>query len=156
MKHIEIDEDIFKYLQKHALPFVETPNDTLRRLFGLSKTKNATEKPIAARPVSFRMKRQKTQLSRLTKSGVLREGQKLILRDHRKNPVPGVEAFVRGDRLQCNGKTDSMSALAKKYLKEKCHYKSSDFQGPALWYTESNESVFDLWKKYLKNSGEEE
>ncbi|HPR90092.1 MAG TPA: hypothetical protein PLD93_01525 [Synergistaceae bacterium] len=155
MRHIEIDEEVFKYLQSHALPFVETPNDTLRRLFGVNKTRSDSEKPIAVRPVSFRMKRQKTRLSQLTKSGVLREGQKLILHDHRKNPVPGIEAFIRGDRLEWKGSTYSMTALAKKHLREICHYQSPEVQGPAHWYTEANERVFDLWKKYLEENENE-
>lgn len=34
-QHIEIDDDVFAALQEHAEPFVDTPNDVLRRLLGL-------------------------------------------------------------------------------------------------------------------------
>lgn len=155
MRHIEIDEDVFKYLQEHAPAYTETPNDTLRRLLGLNKGKTLAARPVAPNAISFRLKRPKTRLSQLTKSGILNEGQKLILHDHKGNPVPGVEAHIRGDKLLCNGVIDSMSSLAKKYMREKCNYKSPEFQGPALWFTESNESVFDLWKKYLEENGSE-
>ncbi len=33
---IRIDEEVFKALQKDAKPFVDTPNDVLRRLLGLN------------------------------------------------------------------------------------------------------------------------
>ena len=36
MKNIEIDDEVFSYLQSKAIPFVETPNLTLRRLFSLN------------------------------------------------------------------------------------------------------------------------
>jgi len=32
MISIEIDDDVFAYLQEHARPFVDTPSSTLRRL----------------------------------------------------------------------------------------------------------------------------
>ena len=39
MHTIEIDETIWSYLQKHAEPFVDTPNSVLNRiLFGVSQT----------------------------------------------------------------------------------------------------------------------
>jgi hypothetical protein len=46
MKEIEIDNDVFFYLQSHALPYLETPNMTLRRLFGLDPA--AAEIPARA------------------------------------------------------------------------------------------------------------
>ena len=36
MRNIEIDDEVFGYLQSKAVPFVETPNLTLRRLFSLN------------------------------------------------------------------------------------------------------------------------
>ena len=150
MRQIAIDEDVFSYLEKNAIPYTDRqPNDTLRRLFGLNRAKgvSADAKAEGLRP--FRGKRPKTRLSELIAAGTLKEGQKLILYDHRGNPVPGIEAFVRGDMLEWKGATYSMSALAKKCLREICHYQSPEFQGPRHWYTESKECVFDLWKKYL-------
>lgn len=36
MPSIRIDEDVWKALQEHAKPFVDTPNDVLRRVFQLA------------------------------------------------------------------------------------------------------------------------
>jgi len=38
MQSIEVDNDVFAYLQKHAQPFVDTPNSTLRRLLSIDST----------------------------------------------------------------------------------------------------------------------
>jgi len=150
MRQIEIDEDVFSYLQKNAIPYIDRqPNDTLRRLFGLNKARGAVANAGFEELRPFGRKRPKTKLSELTAAGILKEGQKLILHDHRSNPVSGIEAFVRGDMLEWKGATYSMTALAKKHLREICHYQSPEFQGPRHWYTESKECVFDLWKKYL-------
>jgi len=37
MKSIKIDEDVYAYLQQKAIAFEETPNDVLRRIFGLNQ-----------------------------------------------------------------------------------------------------------------------
>ena len=42
MKSIKFDNDVFAHLQKHARPFVDTPNSTLRRLFGIDEITNTT------------------------------------------------------------------------------------------------------------------
>lgn len=45
MKTIEIDEDVWNLLKKHAEPFIDTPNNVLRRLLGLDeKNNNAVRK----------------------------------------------------------------------------------------------------------------
>ncbi len=51
MHWIEIDDRIWQYLQKHAEPFVDTPNSVLYRLlFGDDKgKKNDTSPPISIR-----------------------------------------------------------------------------------------------------------
>jgi negative regulator of replication initiation len=36
MRNIEIEDEVLGYLQSKAIPFVETPNLTLRRLFNLN------------------------------------------------------------------------------------------------------------------------
>ena len=38
MESIEVDNDVFIHLQKHAQPFIDTPNSTLRRLLGIDPT----------------------------------------------------------------------------------------------------------------------
>jgi len=44
MQTIEIDDELFGYLQSKAIPFVETPNLTLRRLL-LGDSQKAKEPP---------------------------------------------------------------------------------------------------------------
>ncbi|MBW1815221.1 MAG: hypothetical protein JRJ39_16680, partial [Deltaproteobacteria bacterium] len=44
MKTIEIDDEVFGYLQSKAIPFVETPNLTLRRLLLDDKAKTVEPK----------------------------------------------------------------------------------------------------------------
>ena len=44
MRNIEIDDEVFGYLQSKAIPFVETPNLTLRRLFKLNGKSTRIEK----------------------------------------------------------------------------------------------------------------
>ncbi len=39
---IRIDDDVFQYLQRQAVPLVDTPNDVLRRLLGLEKQQTET------------------------------------------------------------------------------------------------------------------
>jgi hypothetical protein len=44
---IRIDPDVWRALQKQAEPFVETPNDVLRRLLGLAPKKTANSALLA-------------------------------------------------------------------------------------------------------------
>ncbi len=50
MRQIEIDDEVFAYLQGQALAFVETQNLTLRRLFQLDR--HTPKKPKAAIPTN--------------------------------------------------------------------------------------------------------
>jgi hypothetical protein len=45
MPTIRIDDDVWKALQEHAKPFVDTPNDVLRRVFHLA---SETSSPASA------------------------------------------------------------------------------------------------------------
>ncbi len=54
MYSIEIDEKIWRYLQKNAEPFIDTPNSVLNKvLFGSSKDSNASEGASAVPSVSI-------------------------------------------------------------------------------------------------------
>jgi hypothetical protein len=48
MRSIKVDDEVFEYLQRLAMPFVDKPNDVLRRL--LLDGAEATGAPPAARP----------------------------------------------------------------------------------------------------------
>jgi len=43
MPNVRIDREVFRWLQKRAVPFVDTPNDVLRRLAGLDGDESRTD-----------------------------------------------------------------------------------------------------------------
>jgi hypothetical protein len=149
MKQIEIDDEVFGYLQSKAIPFVETPNLTLRRLFQI-------EKPEKIKPLTQPMqsqglrKQQKTDLSLLIQAGLLQEGQTLYFYDYRGNKINGFDVILSGKSLAWNGQSYSMSDLAQKFLKQK-GYASNSVRGPEHWYNSDGISVKDLWQQYLRN-----
>ena len=51
MHFIEVDDKVFKYLQKHAEPLVDTPNSVLNKLFF---GENETKKRESKQPVSVK------------------------------------------------------------------------------------------------------
>jgi len=77
MKTIEIDDEVFAYLQGKAIAYVENPNLTLRRLLGIEKGPN---QDLRSRPRVGR-KKPKADLKQLVSAGLIREGQRLALRD---------------------------------------------------------------------------
>jgi len=145
MKTIEIDEEVYAYLQSRAVAYVETPNLTLRRLFGLDKG----GKKEAGTPRFTGRKKPKTDLSKLVRAGLIQEGQLLSLRDYQGRVINGCEAAVSRGALLWNGKRYSMSNLAKILLKQQ-GYESESVRGPSFWYTEDGTSIKNLWDQYLK------
>ncbi len=65
---IEIDDEVFQRLQDQAAAFVDTPNDVLRRVLGLSAPAEADE-PVAAR--------QPGNLAKLVNAGLVKPGDRL-------------------------------------------------------------------------------
>ena len=143
MRTIEVDDEVYAYLQSKAIPYIETtPNLTLRRLFNLNGKGQMlqSEDKMGKKP--------KANLQKLIKSGLLQEGQTLYLYDYRVRKIEGYEAIVSGNSLLRNGKPYSMSRLAKEGLKEK-GFKSEDVRGPAHWYNSDGISVKELWSHFL-------
>ncbi|MGB8992964.1 MAG: hypothetical protein WCD80_12995 [Desulfobaccales bacterium] len=155
MKAIEIDEEIYAYLQSKAIPYEDkTPNDTIRRLFGFDK-KATPPRPISSpqersRMIQGRKKQPKASLIDLVNAGLLEEGQILHLTDYQKRDIPDSEAAVHQGGLLRDGKKYSMSNLAEKLLKAQ-GYTSNSVQGPARWFTSDNISIKTLWENYPKN-----
>ena len=155
MQTIEIDDELFGYLQSKAIPFVETPNLTLRRLLLGDSTKSQKTKQSIPQPSTFSKtvrkgkKQRKTDLPKLIQSGLLNEGQVLYLYDYQGNRIEGYESKISGKNLIWNNKRFSMSELAKELLKE-VGFSSESVRGPAHWYNSDGISVKDLWKQYLK------
>lgn len=151
MKSIEIDDEVFAYLQSNAIPYVETPNLTLRRLFKLNGAKPPSDATSSLQPVlhhEVRGKEQKADLQTLVRAGLLHEGQKLYLLDYQRRKIERHVAMVSGKVLLCNNKTYSMSELAKICLKKE-GFRSESVRGPAHWSNSDGISVKDLWNRYL-------
>lgn len=155
MQTIEIDDELFGFLQSKAIPFVETPNLTLKRLLlGDSPKTKETKLPITKPATSSKnvrrgKKQPKTDLPKLIQSGLLNDGQVLYLYDYQGNRIEGYEAKISGKNLIWNNEHFSMSELAKELLK-KVGFSSDSVRGPAHWFNSDGISVKDLWKQYLR------
>ena len=166
MESIKIDSDVFAHLQKHARPFVDTPNSTLRRLLGIETVVGAARvkksgpavdgeldallaENLAA--VSSRSKAPKADLEVLVKNGFLRNGQKLYLVDYQGNRVQKLSVVISGGDVIYNSQRYSMSNLAQELLAS-VGFKSNSVRGPAHWVTDDGKSIKDIWQQYLDQS----
>lgn len=167
METIQVDNDVFAHLQKHARPFIDTPNSTLRRLLEIDKNwvtaegKKSAPSPnvdlddLLAESLALRSsklkKAPKADLSILVKKGTLQGGQKLYLVDYKGNKVNDIDATISNNRLLYNNQTYSMSDLAEELLK-KIGYVSNAVRGPAHWVTDGGKSIRDLWLQHLSEN----
>ena len=134
------------YLQNKAIAFVESPNDTLRRLFGISQTSTPTKKTVSP----SKRKMRKTNLTELNNAGLLKDGQKLFFQDYQGHKYSEYDVTLSRNSLVWNGNSYSMSDLAKILLK-KHGYESDSVRGPLFWYTDDGVSIKDLWSQYNSN-----
>ena len=155
MPRIDIDDDVYGYLQTRAVAFVEKPNDTLRRLLGISASTDRASEPTSISMVDGsdrnERKKPKANLGALVAHGVVTIGQKLYLHDHQGRRVLGAEAFVGGHGIFSGPdrkRLCSMSDLAQELLKKE-GYQSDSVRGPSHWYTEDGRSITELWGEYL-------
>jgi negative regulator of replication initiation len=158
MHSIKVDDEVFAMLQKHARPFVDSPNTALRRLLGLrvngivpgstEEAENPLEDLYQEAMVSRRTKAPKASLKVLVQAGLLRNGERLYLVDYQGNRVGQNEATVSSALLEFKGHHHTMSSLAQELLK-KVGFKSDSVRGPAHWVTAKNVSVKDLWQQML-------
>lgn len=163
MESIEIDNDVFAYLQKNARPFIDTPNSTLRRLLRIDsaatagrpkKSSPAADAELEKLPAESlaaarsRSKAPKADLDVLVQTGLLRNGQKLYLIDYQGNKVQKLSAVIAGGDLIYNDQRYSMSNLAQELL-AKVGFKSNSVRGPAHWVTDDGKSIKDFWQQYL-------
>jgi hypothetical protein len=147
MKTIEIDDEVFAYLQSKAFAYIENPNLTLRRILGIEKRPT---QQLRSRPHVGSGKKPKADLNELVRAGLIREGQRLTLRDYQGRDVEGCESIVSHGSLLWNGKRYSMSDLARALLKQQ-GYKSDSVRGPMFWFNEDGVSIKDIWEKHLAN-----
>ena len=150
MKTIEIDDEVFAYLQSNAIAYLETPNLTLRRLFNLNgKTSSGGIPKGQTTQSECKGKRQPgAKLLPLIKSGLLQEGQTLFLHDYRGRRIEGYEAIISGKSLLRNGEPFSMSSLAQISL-EKEGFTSKSVRGPEHWCNSDGISIKKLWNHFL-------
>lgn len=153
MRAIEIDEEVYRALEARVEGFGDTPNVVLRRLLGIgAPAKAVVPAPWGERRSARkngRSKARKANLGDLVRVGSLAEGQTLYMHNYQGRKVNGVQAIVRGNELEYEGRRGSMSALAKELMKDQ-GYGSDSYRGPQFWYTAEGKSVKDLWDEYLK------
>lgn len=143
MRKIEVDDEVYAYLESKVSTFSETENQVLRRILHLDEA-------VVPPPIDTnRRKKLNANLSVLVKVGLLKENQQLFLHDYQGNRIPGYEATLSQGSLVWKNKPYSMSKSAEILLKEK-GYRSNSVRGPAHWYTSDGISIKDIWDIYLK------
>lgn len=151
METIEVDDQVYKFLQTKAKPFEETtPNQVIRRLLGLNKQPIKPEPTVkpASRPTSAI--RPKAELKALIQNGVLREGQRLFLDYKGRTFSKEYQAEIQQSKLLYNEQLYTMSGLVKEILeKEGTGIPSQAYRGPEYWCTSQGESVRALWDTFL-------
>ena len=157
MKTIEIDDEVFAYLQSNAIAYLETPNLTLRRLFNLNGkiSSGGILKGQGPQSEDKRRKQPKANLRKLIEHGLLQEGQTLFLHDYRGRRIEGYEAIISGKSLLRNGEPFSMSSLAQISL-EKEGFTSKSVRGPERWCNSDGISVTELWSHLLDKGMEKD
>lgn len=151
--------DYYRMHQSKAVPFVETPNLTLRRLFNLNgkpvKSEKSSSQIIQDQRIGrVRKKKPKTDLPKLVQAGLLKDGQSLYLLDYQGKKIPGYDSTISGKNLLWNNELFSMSELAKECLKKE-GFSSESVRGPPAHWSNADGiadgiSVKELWKQYLK------
>lgn len=154
MRTIEVDKEVYGWLESQIQGFSDTPNTVLRRLLGIGTGTTAHPRLPEALSVSsrnVRSKAPKTNLKELVRAKMLSEGQLLYLRDYQAKPVHGVHAVIRGNNLEYRGRLYSMSALTRELMKDQ-GYANDSYRGPQFWYTADGKSIKDIWDTYLRES----
>lgn len=147
MNTIEIDEQVFEYLQKNAIAYIEKPNDTLRRLFLLDEDEHF-QSPVKSK---YKRKKPRTSLRILKNKGIIKEGQILHIRDYHGDVIPNETATIAGEKLLYHSNIYSMSELAVSIFKRNS-YRSDSVRGPQFWYTKDSKSIMQLWNDYLESN----
>jgi hypothetical protein len=152
VQKIDVDDSVYQFLESKVQGFGDTPNVVLKRLLGIGTPKLQASNSIEIRSPkagSMRGKAPKANFRDLVRAGSLSEGQVLYLHDYRGAKVSGVQAHIHGNDLECEGKIQSMSALARNHMKIQ-GYDNDSYRGPEHWFTAQGRSVKDLWDEYLK------
>lgn len=144
MRTIKVDVEVYKKLRNEK---GLTPNETLRKRFGLKAT------TIVSRKQSDVKKKRKvtkaTDLSVLIGKGLLEEKQSLSLRYTAKDKVL-LKAHVCGKKIKYKGEQFSLTGLAVKTFKEVLNYKYKSARGPEHWFTADGKNIVTLWNEAQK------
>lgn len=152
---VQLDDDVFQWLQGLAEPLVDSTSDVLRKI---KRKLNDDEVPDLINNLRSQRSRVRTgkkqlkaNLVLLTKIGLTHEGQHVFMHDYSGNKLDHSDVLIEGNRLRFEDQSYSMTALARRFLKEN-GYESDNVPGPIFWYTEKGDSIRELWKLYLKQN----
>jgi hypothetical protein len=106
---IEVDDEVFAFLQQHCEPLVDTPNDVLRRL--LLSEEPVGPKTETATPLR-RLPKRPGALLPLIKAGIVAAGDVLRHEQPRRRMVHEVAVTERGWLKLANGKSFSTPSRA--------------------------------------------
>lgn len=151
MRAIQVDDEVYRWLEKQVQGFGDTPNAALRRLLGIG-TGTSARIPISAAtqtPLKHtRSKAPKTDMKELVRAKMLSAGQILHFHDYQGKKVNGIQASINGNKLEYKGRLYSMSALTRELMKNQ-GYANDSYRGPQFWYTTDGINVKDIWDTYL-------
>ena len=165
MRTLDVDNEVYALIDGRAVASATSHNRALRQLLGMSSRAArassrrgavtravATGSPIPRPPLRKPAQGGKApwaNLAELEFSGFIQDGERLLLIDHRGQPVPGYEATVSGNQLMWRGETFSMSQLAKQGL-QALGFTSKSVRGPAHWVQDQargGESIAHMWAR---------
>ncbi|WP_144022480.1 hypothetical protein [Asanoa hainanensis] len=106
---IEVDDEVFAFLQQHCEPLVDTPNDVLRRLLLSGGSEEPQEK---AAPTGRRLLRRPGALFPLINAGVLAPGDVLRHEQPRRRMVHQATVTSRGWLKLADGRQFSTPSRA--------------------------------------------
>jgi len=127
MRKIEIDDDVFAHLQRHARPLMDKENDVLRRLlFDGGEDGAATSGGDTPRPPTNRPSRGTGDLMPYIEGGLLAAGDELEYRQPRKG-------LVHRARVGADGWIETDSGPFKKVSPSLKAYTGTEINGWSHW-----------------------
>ncbi|WP_326551508.1 hypothetical protein [Micromonospora sp. NBC_01813] len=106
---IEVDDEVFAFLQQHSEPLVDTPNDVLRRLLLSGDPEEPQGKPL---PTGRRLPRRPGALLPLINAGVVTPGDVLRHEQPRRRMVHEATVTPQGWLQLANGRSFSTPSRA--------------------------------------------
>ncbi|MFH5212266.1 hypothetical protein ACHIPZ_29275 [Antrihabitans sp. NCIMB 15449] len=135
MPKIEVDDEVFAWLQERATPFVDSPNSVLRR--ELLSSESVAQQPAGDAPNSKSIVRQRRagELSTLISRGRLQVGDALVFSKRNGESYRGI--VTASGEIQVHGRPYGSPSGA---LKSQLGY---EINGWKNWVHESSGKVLD-------------